>query len=131
MVRSSSDFHQAVNTRARGTAAEEAAARWLTHQGYRIRQRNYRIKAGEIDILAIEDGTLCFVEVKARSGRGYGPGSAAVTHAKQRRIARVAAIYLASSGWQGPCRFDVLSAESARGGSWRFRLIRDAFRSEK
>ena len=128
--RGATSFQTAPHTRAQGTVAEQAAARWLTRHGYQIRERNYRLKAGEIDLIAIEDDTLCFIEVKARSGQAYGPGSAAVTRSKRRRIARVASVYLATTGWPGPCRFDVLSVTSETGGPWRFDLVRDAFRHE-
>lgn len=123
-------FHRAPHTRAQGTTAERAASTWLRRQGFRIRHRNYRTKPGEIDLIAIEDDTLVFLEVKARSGSGFGPGSAAVTPKKQRRIARVASLYLTSTGWQGPCRFDVLAMRSTADGGWRFDLIRDAFRAD-
>ena len=115
------------HNRAAGTAAEQAAATWLHRQGYDILLRNYRTKPGEIDLIATEAGTLCFLEIKARTGRGFGPAVGAVDLRKQHRIARAASVYLAQSGWTGPCRFDVLGLERRPNGAWTFDLIRDAF----
>ncbi len=103
--------------------------RYLESQGFEIVARNATTKVGEIDLVAREGETLCFVEIKARSGDRYGPAIAAVNPAKQRRLARAAAMYLALERWQGPCRFDVLGLDAQQdGGSWSFTLIRDAFR---
>lgn len=130
MAPTPTNFQTAPHTRAQGTAAEDAAVSWLRRQDFRIRQRNYRVKPGEIDVIATEGDTLVFLEIKARSGAGFGPGAAAVTAKKRRTIARVASLYLAASGWDGPCRFDVLALAPTPDGAWQFDLIRDAFRHE-
>jgi putative endonuclease len=119
-------FERQAHNRGRGRSAEDDAERWLRRQGYRIVERNHVNKGGEIDLVAIEGDTLCFVEIKARGGPGFGSGLAAVDARKQRRLARAAALYLAAGGEQRPCRFDVLAMERAAGG-WRFDLVRDAF----
>lgn len=120
-------FDPSTPTRQRGDEAEEAAVRWLTGQGYRILERNAANKAGELDVVAADGEILCFVEIKARSGKLFGPAIAAVTPRKQRRLARIAALYLARKPWPGPCRFDVLGMDAEDDGGWRFTLIRDAF----
>jgi putative endonuclease len=120
-------FEGAAHNRERGRLGEEAAARWLGQRGYRSLERNVRTRAGEIDLVAQDGETLCFVEIKARTDRSFGPAVAAVTPAKQRRLARAAALHLAVNPWHGPVRFDVLGLERDR-GEWRFELIQDAFR---
>ena len=62
-----------------GQAGEDAAAALLADQGYTIVERNYRTRMGEIDLIAEEDGVLCFVEVKARRSARLGHPSEAVT----------------------------------------------------
>lgn len=125
-----SDFEGGRDTRARGRVGEDAATRWLERRGYRIVARNVTTKAGEIDIVAEDGDTLCFVEVKARASDTYGPAIEAVTPAKMRRIARAASLFLASrSRWRGEppaCRFDVLGMDRRVDG-WRFSLVRGAF----
>ena len=117
------DFTRQPSTHARGNVAEELAASWLTEQGYRIVARNVRTRAGEIDIVARDGDTLCFLEVATAD---YGPAIAAVTPAKQRRLARAASAYLVHRASEGPCRFDVLGMD-LENGTWHYTLIRDAF----
>src|SRR5438105_5607411 len=78
-----------------GADGEAAAALFLESRGYRIIERNYRTKRGEIDLIAEEGCTLVFVEVKARLNDRFGGPAAAVTPAKQARVARLAQHYLA------------------------------------
>jgi putative endonuclease len=117
----------------RGRVAEDAAVAWLERQGYRIVERNHRNLGGELDVVAEDGDTLCFVEVKARADARFGPAIAAVGHAKRRRVARAAALYLARRGGPTPgCRFDVLGMEARDDPRqpWRFTLLKDAFRLE-
>jgi putative endonuclease len=125
-VRSFEEFQGQSHTRGRGRAAEQAAADWLEKQGFRVLERNVVTRAGEIDAVALEGDTLCFVEVKARAGSAYGPAITAVPARKQRRLARSAALYLARRPFDGPCRFDVLGMDPGPDG-WRYTLIRNAF----
>lgn len=119
-------FRAEPHTRGRGRAGEDLAARWLDRQGYRLVARNAVTRAGEIDVVALDGEVLCFVEVKARSTASYGPAVAAVTPAKQRRLMRAAALWLARHPHDGPCRFDVLGMDLGDDG-WLFTLVRDAF----
>ena len=130
MTRNPLHFAPTSHTRARGNQAEHTAVRWLKNQGFRILERNHRNRAGEIDVIALDGETLCFIEVKARAGSTAGPAIEAVHLRKQMRLARAASVYLASSGWEGPCRFDVLGLDRAgddQTGTWTFTLIEDAF----
>jgi len=121
------EFTDGAHNRAKGTTAEDSAAQWLERQGYVILERNVRTDAGEIDIVARDGDTLCFVEVKARAGDVHGPAIAAVTPAKQRRIARAASLYLMLCDLRDvPCRFDVLGLDPSADG-WSFTLVRNAF----
>ncbi|MBR0309074.1 MAG: YraN family protein [Mogibacterium sp.] len=79
-----------------GDYGEEFAALLLENSGFRVIERNYAIKAGEIDIIAIKDGTIHFIEVKTRTGNQYGYPSDSVNRIKQQRIRRAAESYLSS-----------------------------------
>jgi putative endonuclease len=88
---------------------EEHAARYLRSLGYRVRERNYRTRSGEIDIVAEHKGALVFVEVKARSATDFAEPRESVTPTKQRQVARVAASYLgARERRERVTRFDVV-----------------------
>jgi putative endonuclease len=113
----------------RGTGAlwEERAACWLEDRGFRILDRNYSTRRGEIDIVACEGSTLCFIEVKYRKTSDSGDPAEAVTPGKQRRILNTAKVWMMMHGCPAEmrCRFDVVAI---LGGD--FRLIRDAFQAE-
>ncbi|MCK5242926.1 YraN family protein [bacterium] len=95
----------------KGEIAEAQAAAFLTSQGYRLHCKNYRCRYGEIDIIAWEGKTLCFIEVKSRASREFGIPAEAVNRKKQRKIGKVAAHYLVCHfyGQDLACRFDVVS----------------------
>ena len=122
-----SGFSSQPHNRARGKVGEDDAIRWLEGQGYQVVERNVVNHGGEIDLVARDGDTLCFVEIKARASDAYGPAIAAVDFRKQRRISRAAALYLAVKGHRDiPCRFDVIGLDRTPGG-WRYTLVRDAF----
>lgn len=111
-----------------GRAGEEAAVLYLAGLGYRIIARNVRFRTGEIDLVAEDGACLVFVEVKTRTGTGFGTAAEAVTPAKQRQLVRLAALYLSARGGDSrPCRFDVVTVEPGNGGGWACTLIRNAF----
>lgn len=122
------DFQSQPHNRARGKAGEDEAVRWLEAQGYEVLARNVVNHGGEIDVVARDGATVCFLEIKARQGDRHGLAIEAVGFAKQRRLSRAAALYLTSRGWHGrPCRFDVLGLDLEREGGWRYTLVRNAF----
>ncbi|MBO4834524.1 MAG: YraN family protein [Lachnospiraceae bacterium] len=84
------------NKRALGGRQEDLACRFLEQQGILILERNYRVKIGEIDIIAKEGNEICFIEVKYRASRKYGGASYAISHQKQEKIRRVAQWYISS-----------------------------------
>lgn len=101
-----------------GRYGESLAASHLESRGYRLLARNYRIgRHGELDLVAYaEDGrTVCFIEVKTRSGTGFGTPAEAVTADKQRRIRRMAQMFLARMAErEPPVRFDVVEVSLER-----------------
>jgi putative endonuclease len=112
-----------------GRLGESAAGESLERAGLRILERRCRTRAGEIDLIAEDGEILVFVEVKTRAGTGYGTPAAAVTKAKQQRMARVALIYLSRRKWLARrCRFDVVEVFTRGRCVERVNHIRDAFR---
>src|SRR5437879_12187458 len=73
-----------------GAEGERVASRFLEARGYRILERNYRTRRGEIDLIAEDGRILVFVEVKVRLDDRFGGPAAAISRAKQARIARLA-----------------------------------------
>ena len=113
-----------------GRSAEAQAVRYLEGQGYRILARNVRARFGEIDVVAKEGATVCFVEIKARSSDRFGLPEEALTADKRRRLIRLAQWYLQRTRLtEGlPIRFDVLSILSdSDQNPTRIRLIKGAF----
>ena len=97
-----------------GREGEDLAARFLTKQGYRILERNYSTRSGEIDLIALHDGDVVFVEVKTRSGDAFGAPELAVTPRKQQRMVKAALAYIKYKKLhQVPCRFDVVAITTA------------------
>ena len=105
----------------RGEEGEDRALQWLQRQGLVLVQRHYRVargpgaRAGEIDLVMREpDGTLVFVEVRARAGTAHGGAAASVGLAKQRSLVFAARNYLARLAHLPPCRFDVVAIDGER-----------------
>ena len=78
----------------KGSWGEDRAAEYLQGQGYVIRERNFRGKTGEIDIIAEKDGTIHFVEVKTRTSEDMGEPLEAIDERKLRHILRTSQLYL-------------------------------------
>ena len=76
-----------------GDLGERLAVQHLLAKGYRIRERNFRIREGEIDIVAEQDDLLAFIEVRCRRGQTLGTASESLTPAKQRRLVGLAVAY--------------------------------------
>lgn len=99
----------------RGALGETLAAQMLERKGYRILARNYRTRAGEIDLIAADAQYLVFAEVKLRADARHGAPREFVTLAKQRRIIAAAEAWLCTSSEQGQPRFDVIEIYLPRG----------------
>ena len=110
-----------VTTAQPGAAAEDQALQWLLQRGLALVQRNYRVargphaRGGEIDlVMRTADGTLVFVEVRARSSASHGGAAASVTAAKQRSLVFAAQNFLLRYASPPPCRFDVLAIDGGQ-----------------
>ena len=109
-----------------GRRSEILAIDYLRGQGYRIVCSPYRTKTGEADVVAWDDDTLVFIEVKSR--KNTDPPEDSVGIQKQQRIIRAANAYVARYKLQDkPFRFDILAVTSIPGRKPVFRLLRDAF----
>lgn len=97
-----------------GRKAEELAAAFLRAKGLAVLERNFRVKVGEIDIVARDGDEVVFVEVRARASREFGGAAASVGGAKRRRLIRAARLWLQARGWDGACRFDVVALDGGR-----------------
>jgi putative endonuclease len=124
-----------MSTRIIGDRGEEVAAEFLEQLGYRILERNYRFERAEVDIVCFEPaqnyrdgGQVVFVEVKTRSGLGFGHPEEAVTKVKQRKIMKAAGAFLYERRLEGsPCRFDVVSILAAPGEEPEIEHFKHAF----
>ena len=97
-----------------GIVGEQLAAEALIRRGYAILATRYRTAHGEIDLVCEHEGTLVFVEVKARVTLEFGSAAEAVTDRKKRKIAHMAAEYLAREHVvDTPCRIDVVAIDWA------------------
>ena len=101
---------QTLSPKELGKKGEEAAARFLERRGFEILERNWTCFAGEVDIIALQEDALCFVEVKTRSSIQKGFPSEAVDGRKRDRYERIAACYLQENTHEDlRVRFDVIS----------------------
>ncbi len=111
-----------------GTRGELIAVRALQEAGLRIVERNWRCRAGELDIIAEEIGPdfsrgssaqtrwLVVVEVRTRRGHIYGSALQAFTPKKQEKLRKLATIYVQEAKWSGPWRIDAVAVQMDRSG---------------
>ena len=114
------------NDRKVGADYESKAAAYLEAKGYRILERNFRNRMGEIDIIAMSpENVIAFVEVKFRKNENYGSPFEAMNERKQYQIFRVASFYLASKNIDPdfPLRFDVIGIV----GNGKIKHLENAF----
>jgi putative endonuclease len=110
-----------------GKKGEELALRFLKKRGYRIIEKNYVCKMGEMDIIAKEKDTLVFIEVKTRTSTLFGPPQLAVNSSKQRQLSKVALNFLKEKQLEDvKARFDVVAILLVQKGE-EIELIKDAF----
>src|SRR5436309_1747135 len=93
-----------------GAHAEARATQLLERSGYRIVERNFRCKSGELDIIARDGDILCFIEVRSRADASHGHAAEMIDARKQAQVSRVALHYI---GLRNPrfdrSRFDVVA----------------------
>ena len=120
-----------MSTKETGGWGEALAAEYLKTRGCRILETNWRCRFGEIDLIAMDGNTLCFVEVKTRSNLAVGLPRDYVTAAKQERIRKTALFYLSEKELDCPVRFDVAEVyRGTDGGLARIVYMKNAFEVE-
>ena len=113
----------------KGSWGEERAARYLRLRGYRILEKNYRCRQGEIDLIARRGGFLVFVEVKLRKSADFAEAREFVGRAKQERIMLTAQRWLQENETELQPRFDVIEIYAPDGPEGRVKInhIENAF----
>ncbi|MHC4779429.1 MAG: YraN family protein [Planctomycetota bacterium] len=111
-----------------GKEGERRAYKLLGREGYRILETNFRGGGGEIDIIALEKGTICFVEVKTRRSEAAGSPEEAVDGRKMKRIVRAARTYMGIHGLDEiPIRFDLVAYRVSGEDEFDTELTRGGF----
>jgi putative endonuclease len=114
-----------------GRRGEDEAARFLESRGYKVLDRNYRCRYGEIDIVARDGKTVVFVEVKTRGSDRFGTPADSVDARKQKKILLTSQFYIESNRlFDSDLRFDVVGIEM-NGGRFAFELVKNAFEAEE
>jgi putative endonuclease len=114
-----------------GNYGESWAREYLQGHGYRILEENFRNKLGEIDLIAQDGKTICFVEVKTRQSLDQGQPYEAITLWKIRKLSQMATFYLKHKyhSLEIPSRFDVISIVQNKTGTPNIQHIKNAFDS--
>ena len=111
-----------------GKEGEEAAVKFLQSRGYRILTRNFKNKLGEIDIVAKEAETICFIEVKTRTSDVFGSPFDAISKLKQHKLSKVAVSYLKTNNlMNNDARFDIVSITKDSQGNDNIEVLKNAF----
>jgi len=119
-----------MSNKATGDYGETLACEFLKKQGFKILQRNFRIKGGEIDIIAQQGGDLVFVEVKTRHSIDFGHPTEAVTPWKIRFLVRASQFYLMEKGQLNhPFRLDVVTVDLLDPDDPKLELIKNVTNS--
>ena len=114
-----------------GREGEALAEGHLRRLGYRLIERRFRLRNGEIDLVMVDGGTVVFVEVRRRRSERGGDPLESITSRKRDRLVRAARVFLARRGLgDRPCRFDVVAIRDRDRAGPEIRHIADAFRAE-
>jgi putative endonuclease len=116
-----------------GGTGERLAEEALERAGYRIVDRNYRCRAGELDIVAVEGDAVVFVEVRVKTVRSRGKAAGSLGDEKRRRVARAAMWYIRDRKLpsEAKYRFDVVAIDGGPEGSASVQIHRSAFRLDE
>ena len=109
-----------------GNKGEENAVSFLFANGYEVLERNYRFGRGEIDIIALKNSVMVFIEVKTRSRTDYGYPEQTLSPGQAQKIIEAAQEYIRASQWEGLIRFDIV-AITINTREVEIQLFRDAF----
>lgn len=111
-----------------GKLAEQLSKEYLQKKGYEILEESWRYSRAEVDLIASINNIIIFVEVKARSGTGFGLPEEFVDAKKQKLLSEAANEYIFLKGHQGEIRFDVVAILFKKGfASYEIKHIEDAF----
>ncbi|TVP50089.1 MAG: YraN family protein [Mongoliibacter sp.] len=111
----------------KGKEAEDLVKTWLSGKGYEFQDANYRYRHAEIDLIFIYKGLLVFVEVKYRSGTGFGYAEEFVDSTKRKLLVKAADHYIHEKDWHKDIRFDIVGVYRDRNGNVNFKHFEDAF----
>lgn len=114
----------------KGSEGESLAVKYLVELGYRIIKTNFKSQKGEIDIIAIDENVLVFIEVKYYGKMSYFHPLQAINNKKIKNIINSAKKYYYTNNIRKKCRYDVLAIEN-NDGRKTYTLIKDAFREYK
>lgn len=115
-------------SKALGRQGEKIAVQFLKQHGYQIVEANYKTRGGEIDLIAYDEQTLVFIEVKARRNDTFDHLKWAVDLKKQIRLEKLARYYLYCRGLSDQdCRFDLVLIHADHGKPPKIELIQNAF----
>ena len=112
-----------------GYQGEMIAERLLQESGYKILERNWRFSRAEVDIIAMEEDVLVFVEVKTRSSAIFGKPEESISPKKEALLRDAAAVYMEQIGHEWEIRFDIVSI-TIKGNGYSIEHFKDAFFSE-
>ncbi|MFC4872163.1 YraN family protein [Negadavirga shengliensis] len=110
-----------------GKISEILAMEWLVSKGYEFLEANFRYKHAEIDLIMKHKGIMIFVEVKFRSGTGYGYAEEFVDYRKRQLIIRAADHYIHAKDWHNDIRFDIVGVYKDKCGNVAYKHFEDAF----
>lgn len=111
-----------------GNFGEDLASSYLEENGYKVLERNFSCRAGEIDIIALDGDSVVFIEVKTRTSERFGMPSEAVSFSKQKKLVKTALYYLQCRRLLDyMSRFDVIEIIVDEENNRHINLIRDAF----
>ena len=117
-----------MNSNSLGQEGEETAAVFLKSKGLKILERNFRIRGGEIDIVAQDGSTICFTEVKTRRSNSYGTPRESVSFFKKNRLIKAGLFYVAKHNLTDTnVRFDVVCVTFARDGRPQIEWLQNVF----
>lgn len=109
-----------------GKEGEKAAAEYLLSKGYEILVMNYIAQKAEVDIIALKDNFLVFVEVKTRSSLDYGLPQDFVRSTKIRLLVKAANLFIEENDREEEVRFDIIAIHKV-GGNYNIQHLEDAF----
>ncbi len=111
-----------------GKKGESLAHSFLKRQGYRIIEKNFKTRLGELDIIADDNGCISFIEVRSRSDAKFGLAGESIDRRKQNRISKTALAYIKARQLEDKeCRFDIVCIDGIDSAFPKISLIKNAF----